>query len=272
MKTLPVALQLYTVRDFLAEDLEGTLRKVKAMGYDYVEPAGYFPVSGEELKKLYKEIGLTQICSHIPLTDLIEDPDRAIREMKAVDCKYIAVPYLTEEWRPGTEGFAKTVEVIRDFGTKCRDNGITLLYHNHDFEFANEVEGKFALDYMYDTIPADILQTELDTCWVRVAGQSPDGYVRKYANRCPVVHLKDYVGEKSENMYALIGIDEGEKKESKKFAFRPVGYGVQDIPAILQAALESGADYVVVEQDQSDDCTSLEAAAKSREYLRSLGW
>lgn len=145
-----------------------------------------------------------------------------------------------------------------------------LLYHNHDFEFV-KIDGKYALDILYDTVPADLLKTELDTCWVNVGGENPADYVRKYTGRAPVVHLKDFAGEKSEHMYELIGIEEEKKEEKQKFEFRPVGYGKQDFKAILAASEDAGAEWVIVEQDQpSMGKTPLECAKMSIDYLRSI--
>ena len=93
-------------------------------------------------------------------------------------------PYLTEEYRPGTPGFQKTLDGARLLGETAKKLGMTLLYHNHDFEFV-KIGGKYALDVLYDTVPADLLQTELDTCWVNVGGEDPSAYVRKYAGRAP---------------------------------------------------------------------------------------
>ena len=115
------------------------------------------------------------------------------------------------------------------------------------------------------------LQTELDCCWVNVGGEDPAAYIRKYAGRCPVVHLKDFTGTKSKNMYNLIGMKEV-AETTNTFAFRPVGYGKQDIPTIITAAIESGAKYLVVEQDNPGEQTSLEAVAMSRNYLKTLGF
>ena len=110
--------------------------------------------------------------------------------------------------------------------------------------------GQYALDYMYDTVSADLLQTELDCCWVKVAGEEPVEYIAKYANRCPVVHLKDFYKEGNpENLYELIGIDPGEKKkEEGRFEFRPVGFGMQVMPEILDAAVANGAEDVYKRQ------------------------
>jgi sugar phosphate isomerase/epimerase len=107
----------------------------------------------------------------------------------------------------------------------------------------------------------------------------PAQYVAQYAGRCPVVHLKDFVMpglSKPQKLYALIGEDgkdmDAVEPGEGSFDFRPVGYGVQDIPAILEASEKAGAKYVVVEQDRSSQSPSLEAARMSREYLRTLGY
>ena len=275
VKTLPVVLQLYTVRDLLEKDFEGTLRRVKEIGYDYVELAGLMGHEPAKLKSILDSHGLSAISAHVPINEFAGDIAAAVGKYKTVGCKFIAIPWLPAEAAPGGADFDKTLETIKKIGEACNAVGITLLYHNHDFEFKTKVDGLFGLDYLYKAIPAEILQTQIDTCWVKVAGQDPAAYIRKYAGRCPVVHLKDFYREgETKDMYELIGEDKKSGTEENKglFEFRPVGHGVQDFPAILTASAESGAEWVVVEQDLSVGRTSLEAAKLSREYLRSLGW
>lgn len=268
-KTLPVGVQLYSVRDFLQNDLKGTLKKVKAIGYDYVEPAGLYGNSASDFRAALDEAGLTAICAHVPYAEMAADLDKVIADYTTIGIKYIAVPYLGDDDRAGGKNYSEVLKNISAFAKKFAENGMTLLYHNHDFEFLKLDNGKYALDDMYDTIPE--LQTELDCCWVKVAGEDPASYIRKYEGRCPVVHLKDFTGEKSANMYNLIGLKESAKVTST-FAFRPVGYGKQDIPSIITAAIESGAFYLVVEQDNPGEQTSLEAIEMSRNYLKTLGF
>ncbi len=270
-RTLPVGLQLYTVRDFLENDLIGTLKKVKAMGYDYVEPAGLYSYTAEEFRAALDDIGLTAICAHVPYAAMKADLDKVISDYKTIGISYIAIPYLEPDDRPDGKNYDELLANAAKFGKRFAENGITLLYHNHDFEFMKLPDGRYALDAMYETIPAEYLQTELDCCWVKVGGEDPAEYIRKYAGRAPIVHLKDFTGTKSENMYNLIGLAATEKV-TNTFQLRPVGYGRQDIPTILEAALESGTKYLVVEQDNWGDQTSLEAVEMSRNYLKTLGF
>ena len=260
----------------LKKDLKGTLEKIKEMGYDGVEFAGLYGNQASEVKSMVEELGLIPVSAHVPIEEMLADPDKVIGDYAEIGCKYIAIPYLTEERRPGQAGFEKTIKEIEMLAKVAKKHGIQMLYHNHDFEFV-KVDGEYGLDIIYNTISEDLLKTQIDTCWVNVAGEDPAEYVRKYSGRAPVVHLKDFVmrgKEKPEKLYELIGIEsEQEVKDSEEdFAFRPVGYGVQDFPSILKASEEAGAEWVVVEQDRpSLGKTSLECAAMSREYLKKLG-
>ena len=273
-KKLPVGVQLYSVRGDMEADFKGTLQKVKAMGYDGVEFAGLFNNDPAQVNAWCKEIGLEPISAHVPLADMLADIDKVIADYKAVGCTYIVVPYVTEERRPGGELFLQMVEEIRTIGQKCKEAGLTLLYHNHDFEFKKLESGEYGLDYLYANVPADLLQTELDQCWVKYSGLDPVEYLKKYTGRAPVVHLKDFhiEGKQEGDPYALIGLNENETKKSSAFEFRPLGNGVQDIPSIIAAAKEAGSKWLVVEQDQpSMGKTPIECAATSMEYLKSIG-
>lgn len=270
---LPIALQLYSVRDVLEKDFIGTLRKIKAFGYDGVEFAGLYSKQPSDVRDILKEIGLIPLSAHVPFTDLIDDPEGVIGIYAEIGCKYIAIPYLTPEYRPNAEKFNEVIEGAEIIGRKAKELGLKLLYHNHDFEF-EKVDGKYALDVLYESVPAELLETEIDTCWVNVGGENPSDYIRKYTGRAPVVHLKDYVmpGKKPEKMYDLIGIENDNKaEEASAFEFRPLGHGVQNFDEILKACGDAGAQWVVVEQDQpSMGKTSVECAQISIRYLKGM--
>ena len=273
---LPVAVQLYSVRDEMEKDFYGTIKLMKEIGYDGVEFAGLFDQNPEEIKAFCDEIGIVPISAHVPYYDMLENPEAVLSDYAKIGCKYVAVPYLTEECRPGTDGFAATVEGIRKIGEAAKALGIQLLYHNHDFEFV-KIGEEYALDVLYSTIPEDLLKTEIDTCWVNVAGVNPAEYIEKYSGRAPVVHLKDFKksGDNLGKLYDLIGIDDDSAAEEEEdaFSFMPVGHGVQDMPAILAACEDAGAQWVVVEQDSpAKNNTPVNSVTLSREYLKTLGW
>ena len=268
----PVAIQLYSVRADAKQNLYATLKQIKALGYEGVEFAGLYGHTPEEVRDMCADIGLVPISAHVPYQDMVADPEGVLSQYATIGCKYVAVPYLTEEYRPGTEKFPEVVKNVAMLGAVAKKLGMQLLYHNHDFEFL-KLDGKYALDVLYEEVSADLLQTELDMCWVNVGGENPAEYLLKYKGRSPVVHLKDFSGKKNENMYELIGIEKKAPTRPEGFEFRPVGYGLQDMPNVLAAAVDAGAKWVVVEQDRpSLGKTPLECAEMSRKYLATLGW
>ena len=266
MIKIPVALQLYSVREALQEDFEGTLKKAKAMGYEGVEFAGIYGKDVVQIKKMTDDIGLVPISAHVPVGDMLSDPDGTMEVYEQIGCKFITVPWLDEERRPGGTLYDDTVSGIKMLADCAKKHGLTLLYHNHDFEFT-KIDGSYALDILYDNVPA--LMTELDTCWIGVAGEDPAHYVEKYTDRAPIVHLKDYYmpGKKPSRMYELIGKDTEDETKDDIFEFRPLGYGVQDFPKIMAAAEKAGSKWCVIEQDNpSMGKTPLECARLSIDY------
>ena len=268
MKRENIALQLYSVRGDLEKDFFGTIRAVKEIGYAGVEFAGLYGHDPLEVKAFCEELGIVPLSAHVPFQDFMADMDGTVATYKALGVRYVAIPYLTEDLRPGQPGFRTVIDGMKVIGAKLKEAGIVQQYHNHDFEFV-KLDGEYALDILYKEIGPELLQTQLDTCWVNVGGEVPADYIRKYAGRIPTVHLKDFVGSKSENMYGLIGLEGSEAKaDDSRFQLRPVGSGRQDFPAIVAAADEGGAQWYIVEQDEpSMGLTPMECAAKSFGYL-----
>ena len=104
---LPIAIQLYSVRDEAAADLRGTLEAIKAMGYDGVEFAGLHGYAPADIKAMCAEIGLVPVSAHVPYYDMVADPKGVLADYAEIGCEYVAIPYLTPECRPGTDGFSK---------------------------------------------------------------------------------------------------------------------------------------------------------------------
>ena len=273
MTKLPVGLQLYSVRDALEKDFEGTIKAVAEMGYDQVEFAGIYKHSAEEVKRICAEAGVTPISAHVGMNVILPDVAGVVKTYAEIGCKYMVIPWMDAKFLPGGENYAEFLENIKIVAAELHKYGMTLCYHNHDFEF-EKVDGKNKLDILYaETDPAN-LQTQIDTCWANVGGENPSEFVKKYTGRAPLVHIKDFVGSKSNNMYGLIDggkVEEVTETPAVPFELRPVGYGVQDVASILAAATEAGAEAVIVEQDNpSMGKTSMECAEMSIKYIKSL--
>ena len=277
-KKLPVGIQVYGLRDLLEntpENFKDVMIKVKEMGYDGVELAGLYGLEPEFIKKTLDEVGLIPISAHVAFAEMMDDIDKVIKDYSMIGVKYLVMPYMAEEYRPvNPEGFKEFLPLLNQVGQKIHDAGMTFLYHNHDFEFVKLENGKWGYDEMFDQVPHDNLQSELDTCWCDVAtGEAPE-FVKKYKDRIPVVHLKDYIKKgEVKNMYKLIGIEEEESEgDTGYFGFRSVGFGQMIWEPVLEAAIEANANWVIVEQDEHYELEPLECARRSREYLRILGW
>ncbi len=276
MKKFKIGLQLFSVRDEMDKDFEGTLKKVSEMGYEYVEFAGYYGKTAEEIKEILDKYNLKAISVHQNYEFFIgEDAQKNVDFLKTIGAEYAAIPWMGLEKHKGTDLYEQTVNDIKKVADLLSKNGIQLLYHNHEFEF-KKYEDKFYLEWLLEDTQGKMLP-ELDTCWVHYAGNIPQEYMLKYKGKLPVVHLKDFECKQfmAGPVYGLIDESGKEMKnntrEDNGFEFRPVGDGKQDVAAILKAAEECGSEYIIVEQDGFTGIEPMDAVKKSRDYLKSLG-
>ena len=275
-----IGFQLYSVRYDLEKDFEGTLKKVRDLGFQGVEfYSEYYGRSPKEVRKLCDDLGLRIFSNHVPFAQMLSDIDQVISDNKILGVEYIAFPYMEAESRPGVDPdkFKETVKKIGEAGAKVGRAGIQMLYHNHDFEFATLPDGTVGHDYIFSsTRPSDV-QVELDVCWSDFAGFKGDELVKKYSGRIPVLHMKDYYveGKLSSDPYALIGIEKEDEggNETGKFEYRPLGDGVVDLDAVIEAARTNGVKWLCVEQDEPTSIAkdAFEGPARSIAFLRTRG-
>lgn len=247
MPALPLAAQLYTVRDDCARDFEATLRAVARMGYRAVEFAGLHGLTPQATRGLAESLGLRGISSHFGFNRLETEPDTVIGEARALGIPLIACPSVPEDRRRDAAGWRHAARTLDAAGAKLRAAGLQLCYHNHSFEF-EIFDGKPGLAHLYDTTSPENVHAELDVYWVRKGGDDPVKWIERLKGRCSALHLKD------------MSADGG---------FAEVGHGSIDFPAVLRAAEKSGVRAFIVEQDV---CTRppLESLAMSLEYLRKV--
>lgn len=252
MKRMGIGLQLYTLRQETANDFEGTLRQVAAMGYEAVEFAGYGGMPAQDMQKLLKELGLQTIGSHIPLKRLQQALDEEIDYLQTIGGRYAICPWLAPEDRSGTQAWQRLFAHLNAIGSRVRSRGLMLAYHNHDFEFHDRIGEQTVFDALFASVRPDDLQVELDTGWVQYSGFDPVSYLATYAGRTPLVHLKDYLRDSDTGT----GIPTVE-----------LGKGELPLMSIIGAASDAGAEWLIVEQDR---CVKppLESAAESMEWLK----
>lgn len=252
-KTLPIAVQVYSVREEAERDFAGTMQKLGEMGYDGVELAGLYGKSAEEIRDSIKAAGLTAISAHVSYDELAGDLEKTLQDYETIGCRYIVIPWLGEDRRFGAALYEETIKGIPVIAEGCKKHGMTLLYHNHDFEFAKTPDGTYALDQLYAEVPAEVLGAEPDTCWIKVGGPDPSEWLKKYSGRCPLVHVKDF------------------RRKADGVDLLALGEGEQDFPTLVKTAKECGAQWLVIEQDNHPYGTPMGDMKKSLNYLKELG-
>jgi sugar phosphate isomerase/epimerase len=200
-----VGLQLYSVRDAMKNDVQGTVAKVGEMGYSFVEAAGFsdgkfYGMEPLEFKKLCEDNGLKFLGSHtgqnLPTAENWDKTmawwDMCIDAHKAAGVKWIVQPWMGEEGYKSLDGLKKYIEYFNAVGEKCKDKGIVFGYHNHDKEFTTVFDGKPVYDYMLELTDPDKVMFELDLYWITQGGKQPVAYFDKYPNRFMLWHIKDH--------------------------------------------------------------------------------
>ena len=267
---LRLALQLYSVGEDAKKDLDGTLRRVKEMGYEGVEFAGLYGHDAAEVSEMLHQYGLIPVSAHVPLEELETKFDEVTASYKRIGCPYLAVPYLIHALQPVSGNFEEAISRIEAVAKRYTEAGFIVSYHNHDFEFKT-INGVLALDLLYERISEEYLKTQIDTCWANVGGVDPASYVLKYTGRAPTVHIKDFYlkGKPQNHMYKLLCDKDDRKEEEGNFSYRPVGYGLQDVPKIMAACKKAGTEWVIVEQDgvSHPSAVKMDEVALSAEYI-----
>jgi sugar phosphate isomerase/epimerase len=237
-----LSLQLYTVRDQLAQDFRGTLEKVREIGYEFVEGGGG-DHSADEWRATLDSFGMKVNGFHCPIERLETDVTGPIEEARALGCEYVIVPWLGEDRRGDWAALGRQ---LNEIGRQVKDAGLQLAYHNHDFEFVND-----GLKTLYASSDADLVQAELDVAWVSIGGDDPAAWINEMGSRAPLIHLKDY-------------------DPAKDPQWQPAGQGVIDWDGVLAACDRAGAKFGVVELDlYAGD--PLDAARISYQFFRARG-
>lgn len=240
-------LQLYTVRDALDVDLEGTLRRVADVGYREVELAGLPRVAAPVMRMSLQRHGLEAPSMHASYDRLRGDFAAIVEEARSLGATYLVCPSVDAGERRTADDWKRVCRTLNGIGRAARTQGLMLAYHNHDFEFVPFAGGAtpFRL-LMAETDPSDV-KLELDVYWVAKAGQDPVQYLKNGEGRIVLVHLKD------------LGRD-GSTVE--------VGSGVLPMEQVVRTALLAGVRHLFVEQDDSAD--PMASIATSFRYLERL--
>jgi len=243
-----VGLQLYTVRDAMAKDLDGTLAAVAAAGYHIVETAGMYGKSAEELRAAFDKHGIRTVSGHYPLADFETSPETVFTTAKTLGQEYVTVPFLDQSLRTA-ETFGSLPGRLNKLGEAARTAGLKLAYHNHDFEFQKYGASTTVMERLLANTDPALVSFELDGYWAFKAGLTPADLVARYPGRFALLHLKDSTA-------------------APEKAFADVGHGVIDFRRFIAAAQRNGLKYAFVERDVAPD--PIASIKASHDYLASV--
>jgi sugar phosphate isomerase/epimerase len=230
MTTARTGLMLYSVRRACAEDFEGTLRAVAAMGYTGVELFDLHGHDVAEVRGWLDELGLVVCGLHAPLTAVEDDLPGHAATARALGTDRLVISWVDE---PTTA--AEAADIERRLGLVAAvagAQGVRLGFHNHWGELAALDDADTVLDKLR-ALPAELLWLELDLGWVWEAGADPAAELERAAGRCPLVHVKDFRAR-------------GTRRDC------PVGDGEVGYERVVPVALRSGVEWLVVEQDNPE--------------------
>lgn len=227
----PVALQLYSVRDPLAEDFAATIERVAAIGYEQVELAGIGACEPREVKALFDRLGIRVAGAHVGIDRLTGAIDEEIALARTIGYRNLVCPFLPPDRRTA-DGYRRTREELERAAGRAAEAGLRVGYHNHDFEF-EVVEGEETTGFELLFGESSSFFSELDTCWVARAGEDPVAWLKQLSGRVPLVHLKDMAYTRKEPHFVEIGC------------------GILPIAAISRYARRAGAEVLIVEQDEN---------------------
>jgi sugar phosphate isomerase/epimerase len=252
-----LGVQLYTVRDEMKNDFDGTLAKVAQVGYKEVEFAGYFNHSPQEVRAVLDRNGLVAPSAHVPWTSFGNQWPQIIENSKIIGHKYIINPWIENSVRDQPDGWKHAADTLNKAGAVSKKSGIQLGYHNHWIEFRPLADGKLPYDILLAELDPNLVKMEMDICWVYVSGTDPIPYLKKYPGRFPLVHVKDMT--KFQDPKTLTQKTETENMTN-------VGQGLINWKKVFSQA--PGIKYYIVENDEPKN--AFEDIKISYEYLKNL--
>lgn len=199
--TIPVGLQLYSVRKECEKDFPGTIAKVAKMGYQGVEFAGYYDYSAKEVRKMLDDNGLICCGTHTQIDTVKSDAlKETIEYNQILGNNYLIIPWLGEEYRVSKESWLKIADLLNEIAEKTKPHGMQIGYHNHNFEFI-AIDGVMPWDIIFSNTSKDVIM-QIDTCNAMMGGANPVDYLKKYPGRAVTIHLKEY---SATNKNAIMG-------------------------------------------------------------------
>jgi sugar phosphate isomerase/epimerase len=249
--TLNVGIILILLREEAGKDFWGTMEKLAIMGFQGIESGLFLQGDVVRNKKRLDDLGLKVVAVGAN-KDLLKGPlDELAEKVKLLGCNYV-VTY----WGPSNDiaQVKADAKLYDEIGAQLRKHDLKYCYHNHDHEFTTVFEGKRVIDILMENSDPEHLFFEVDVAWVQYGGEDPVTFLRKHAQRIPIIHLKD-----------IADINERGK-------FTSIGTGCVAVNSVMRTATELGIDWAVIEQDSVNQLSPFESVQASMYNLREFGW
>lgn len=234
------SIQMYSVRDITEKNMEGALKALAEMGYKYVEFAGFFGHSAQEIAQMLDKYGLKCSGTHTGIMDVVNDFEGTVAYHKAIGNTRIIVPGHDLSTKAKLDEF---IDLMNETAPKLAAEGITLGYHNHDHEFKPNEDGQIIYD---ELVARTNVALEIDTYWAYAGGKDPVAMMEQLKDRLSVIHIKDGLANR-----------EG----------KPLGMGTAPVANVYNKAVELGLMMVVESETLQPD--GLTEAKICIDYLKS---
>lgn len=265
---LPPGLQLYSVREFLPKDYDGTLQQLGAIGYQEVEAAGFYSHTAADVKQAMAKAGLRCVSAHYSLQQL-QGLDDILKFGRDLGLEYLVCssPLLRDtakakgtSWVAGLEAMSAddwkwNVDQLNRIGERVRAEGMKFGYHNHYIEF-HEHDGFLPYDLLLQQTDPRLVAMEMDCGWVVIGGHKPEEYLRRYPDRYVMLHIKEF---------RLEGWTPGMEPVSTE-----MGRGSIDYASIFAAARKARIEHIFVEQEAFPDMPAMDALKTDAAWLKSM--
>ncbi|GAA2724960.1 sugar phosphate isomerase/epimerase family protein [Cellulomonas aerilata] len=230
------SVQLYSLRDAVADDLPGTVARVREIGYEHVEPYA-FDTNADAYAKAFADAGVTAPSGHAAVIDR-EDPSVVFDAAARLGMDVVIDPFIpTDRWRTADDA-TRIAERVNALAEQARSHGLRFGYHNHQWEFTNEVDGRPIYDLFVEQLAPDVV-LEVDTFWATVGGADVPAVLRSLGDRVVAIHVKD--GKVTGDIATALPSARSALvvPDALRAAYEeqtPAGQGDVDVPAILAAA------------------------------------
>ncbi|MEI3796736.1 MULTISPECIES: sugar phosphate isomerase/epimerase family protein [unclassified Chitinophaga] len=269
-----LGIQLYSIRDDMKKDPSGTLKQLAAMGYKNVEHAGYskrkfYGYSAKEFKKLLDDLGLLMPSGHTVMgkqhwdaakNDFTDEWKYTVEDAAIVGQHYVISPWLDESLRKNYDDFKAYMDVFDKSGALCKKSGMKFGYHNHDFEFSQQLNGQKIFDLILQNTDPSLVAQQLDIGNMYHAGGIALDIIKQYPGRFELMHVKDE-----------IKTDKGEM--GGKYESTVLGKGIIPVKEVIDLGKKSGGTkHFIIEQESYQGQAPLDAVRDDLAVMKKWGY